>query len=82
VLMIVMYLTPILYPRTLVPETVRPWIAANPFAWLVDRLREVLLDGRLTPTWNDAAAAVTAVLLLLGGRWLFRRLSPHFEDFI
>jgi hypothetical protein len=36
----------------------------------------------LTPTWNDAAAAVTAVLLLLGGRWLFRRLSPHFEDFI
>jgi lipopolysaccharide transport system permease protein len=82
VLMIVMYLTPILYPRTLVPETVRPWIAANPFAWLVDRLREALLDGRLTPTWNDAAAAVTAVLLMLGGRWLFRRLSPHFEDFI
>jgi ABC-type polysaccharide/polyol phosphate export permease len=40
VLMILMYLTPILYPLTLVPESVRPWVAANPFAWLVARLRE------------------------------------------
>ena len=39
VLMITMYLTPILYPLTLVPEAVRPWLAANPFVWLVERLR-------------------------------------------
>ena len=31
VLMILMYLTPILYPLTLVPEAMRPWVAANPF---------------------------------------------------
>ena len=47
VLMILMYLTPILYPLTLVPERVRPWVAANPFGWLVARLRDALLDGRL-----------------------------------
>ena len=47
VLMILMYLTPILYPLTLVPERVRPWVAANPFGWLVERLRDALLDGRL-----------------------------------
>ena len=49
VLMILMYLTPILYPLTLVPEGVRPWVAANPFGWLVERLRDALLDGRLAP---------------------------------
>ena len=40
VLMILMYLTPILYPLTLVPEHLRPWVAANPFGWLVERLRD------------------------------------------
>jgi lipopolysaccharide transport system permease protein len=82
VLTILMYLTPILYPLSLVPEGVRPWVAANPFGWLVDRLRDALLDGRLAPQWGDAAALAVAVALFLGGRWVFRRLSPHFEDFV
>src|ERR1700756_4804273 len=47
VLMILMYLTPILYPLSLVPEEMKPWVAANPFGYIVDRLRDALLDGRL-----------------------------------
>ena len=82
VLMILMYLTPILYPLSLVPESVRPWVAANPFGYLVDRLRDALLEGRVAPSWGDAVAAVTAVALFLGGRWVFLRLSPYFEDFV
>jgi lipopolysaccharide transport system permease protein len=82
VLMITMYLTPILYPLTLVPESVRPWVAANPFGWLVARLRDGLLDGNLEPRWSDAMALATALALFFCGRWVFRRLSPHFEDFL
>jgi lipopolysaccharide transport system permease protein len=81
-LMILMYLTPILYPLTLVPEDLRPWVAANPFSWLVDRLRDALLDGRLTIHWADGVALVVALLLFFAGRAVFRRLSPHFEDFV
>lgn len=82
VLMILMYLTPILYPLSLVPESVRPWVAANPFGYLVDRLRDALLEGRLAPSWGDALAVLVAIALFLGGRWIFLRLSPHFEDFV
>jgi ABC-type polysaccharide/polyol phosphate export permease len=82
VLMILMYLTPILYPLTLVPESVRLWVAANPFAWLVARLRDALLDGRLAPQWGDALALAIALAVFAAGRALFRRLSPHFEDFV
>ena len=82
VLMILMYLTPILYPLTLVPESLRPWVAANPFGWLVGRLRDALLDGRLAPEPGDAVAVIVAVMIFLGGRWMFRRLSPYFEDFL
>jgi ABC-type polysaccharide/polyol phosphate export permease len=81
-LMILMYLTPILYPLTLVPAELRPWVAANPFGWLVGRLRDALLDGHLALQVDDAIAVAVAVLLFAGGRWMFRRLSPHFEDFL
>jgi ABC-type polysaccharide/polyol phosphate export permease len=82
VLIILMYLTPILYPLSLVPAGVRPWVAANPFGWLVDRLRDALLDGRLALRWSDAVAVAGALALFWSGRWVFRRLSPHFEDFV
>ena len=82
VLMILMYLTPILYPLSLVPEGMRPWVAANPFGYLVDRLRDALLDGRLAIYWTDAFALLVAAALFAGGRWIFLRLSPHFEDFV
>jgi len=81
-LMILMYLTPILYPLTLVPEYLRPWVAANPFGWLVGRLRDCLLDGRIGLEWTDAVAVAGALAAFAGGRWVFRRLSPQFEDFL
>ncbi len=81
-LMILMYVTPILYPLSLVPEKMRPWVAANPFGYLVGRMRDALLDGRIAFAWGDAIALAVAVALFYAGRWVFRRLSPHFEDFI
>lgn len=81
-LMILMYLTPILYPLTMVPESLRAYAAWNPFAWVVSRLRDALLDGRLAPRPGDAVALVVALAIFLGGRWVFRRLSPSFEDFV
>ena len=81
-LMMLMYLTPILYPLTLVPEGVRPWVAANPFNWVVGRLRDGLLEGRLSLKPSDALAVAISIALFVAGRWVFRRLSPHFEDFV
>jgi lipopolysaccharide transport system permease protein len=82
VLMILMYLTPILYPLSLVPDGMKPWVAANPFGYLVNRLRDALLEGRIALVWGDAVAVLVAVALYFGGRWIFLRLSPHFEDFV
>jgi lipopolysaccharide transport system permease protein len=81
-LMILMYLTPILYPLSLVPEGMKPWVAANPFSYLVQRLRDALLEGRLGVQWQDAVALAIAVAIFLSGRWIFMRLSPQFEDFV
>jgi len=82
VLMMLMYLTPILYPLSVVPGGFRPWVAANPVSWLVTRMRDALLEGRIAPQWGDAVAVAIAVALFAGGLWMFRRLSPYFEDFV
>ena len=81
-LMMLMYLTPILYPLVMVPAGMRDFVSANPFTWVVGRLRDGLLDGKIALQPADAVALTVALLLFVGGRWVFRRLSPHFEDFV
>lgn len=75
------YATPILYPSTLVPAAIKPYLDANPLAYLSERLREVLLQGGgLVP--GDALVILGCAAVGLAGLWFFNRLSPHFEDFL
>ncbi len=74
------YLTPIVYPMSLVPEKLRPWIALNPLATVVQAFRTVLL-GSPPPTASAALALSGVALAILGLGWaLFRRLRPAFAD--
>src|SRR5207237_9934536 len=51
VLMAWMYLTPIIYPESIVPAAYRSAINLNPFTPLVRNYRRVILVG-LTPDWS------------------------------
>jgi lipopolysaccharide transport system permease protein len=74
------YLTPIVYPLTLVPERLRPWIALNPMATTVQAFRTVLL-GSPAPETGAALALAGISLAVLGLGWaLFHRLRPAFAD--
>jgi lipopolysaccharide transport system permease protein len=74
------YLTPIVYPASLVPEQYRGWLRWNPLTVLVGLYRQAFLGGG--GDWLAGAlwlAAVGAVLLAAG--WgLFRRLQSTFAD--
>lgn len=80
-IMLVFYATPVLYPVTLVPASLRPWIEANPFSHVAERLREVLLAGSGLRA-GDLAILAGAVAIFAVGTWVFERLSPFFEDFL
>lgn len=81
VLGIVFYATPILYPLSFAPQRWRDALAANPLAYLTGRLREVLL-GAPGLQLADAGAWIVGIVVFAAGLWLFRRLAPHFEDFL
>lgn len=81
VLQMLFYATPILYPATLVPESMRRVVADNPLGWISERLREVLLHGSGLVA-GDALIALLCLAVFAAGLWFFERLSPHFEDFL
>ena len=82
VLMAWMYLTPIIYPETLVPERYRRLVGLNPFTPLVRNYRRILLEGQL-PDWRGLAYfAIFALLSFLIGYWWFARTRKNFADVI
>ena len=77
---ILFYLCPILYTVSMVPPWMREWMWLNPVSVLIEAVREALLQGRMLPGAAEWLAGGLCLLLLLGGRLVFRRLSPHFEE--
>jgi ABC-type polysaccharide/polyol phosphate export permease len=74
--------TPILYSSSILPPSFAPLMEANPMAWYVEKLRAMLLFGEYTLGLRDLLAPALTVLVLFIGVRFFRRLSPHFEDFL
>jgi lipopolysaccharide transport system permease protein len=74
------YFTPIVYPLALVPDWIRGWIEANPLTPLVELYRGALLGGEITLGGSTAGLMGTAVLSLVFGLLLFRKLKPTFVD--
>jgi lipopolysaccharide transport system permease protein len=82
VLMLLQFAGPIFYDTTQMPERMQHWLALNPFTFYADAFRALLLHhGEVGLTRLAIALAVAAIVLLVGHR-LFRRLDPHFEDFL
>ncbi len=77
---ILFYLCPILYTVSMVPPWMREWMWLNPVALLIEGAREALLQGRMLPNGAEWLAGGLCVCVLVIGRLVFRRLSPHFEE--
>lgn len=76
-----LFVTPVAYPSSLVPEVWRPLYGLNPMAGVVEGFRWALLGGPWPgPLLGVSAAAV--VLLLVGGVYYFRRLERSFADVV
>jgi len=76
------FVTPILYPVSVVPERLRPALTLNPISWVIEDFRRVILWGE-QPAW-DALAIVTAlsIVVLLAGYVWFMKTKPGFADVI
>lgn len=81
--MVLFYATPILYPLNLLPDWARSGIQANPMVQFITPLREMLIgDGPFVASGGALLAWAAVFPLFFMGLFVFRRLSPYFEDML
>jgi len=82
VLMAWMYLTPIIYPESIVPERFSRVIPMNPFTPLIRNYRRIFLESQ-QPDWTGLGYfTIVAALVFLFGYWWFARTRKNFADVI
>jgi lipopolysaccharide transport system permease protein len=75
-----MYATPIVYPLSLVPESLRPLFALNPMTGVVEGFRAGLLGTIEMPWATIAVSASVALTLFVSGAAFFRSTERIFAD--
>jgi homopolymeric O-antigen transport system permease protein len=78
-----LFVSPIAFSTSQVPERWRPLYGLNPLVGIIDGFRWSILGGRtpLEPNWILTSVATTAIALALG-LWYFRRMERGFADVI
>jgi len=73
-----MYLTPIFYPVSILPETFQQVLKLNPMYYLVEIFRAPVYAGVGAPLATWAVAAVMAVGALIVGWWVFTQQADEY----
>lgn len=74
-----MYISPIIYPVSIVPEQYRWLLALNPMAGIIDGYRSAILGKEWDLTSLAVSTAVTAAMLVAGLMY-FRKTERRFAD--
>jgi lipopolysaccharide transport system permease protein len=77
---VVMFLAPVFYPITALPEQYRPLLMLNPITFIIEQARDVLIWGRL-PDWGGLGIYLLAALGVawIGFAW-FQKTRKGFAD--
>ena len=77
---VLMFLAPVFYPITAVPEKFRPFIMANPVTFIIEQARDVLIWGNL-PNWLGLGVyTLVATIVAWAGYAWFQKTRKGFAD--
>jgi lipopolysaccharide transport system permease protein len=75
-------LTPVMYPLSAVPSSLRSLYLLNPMAGLAESFRQVLVDGLAPRLSLLVPAMVGAIVAFILGLWYFSAVERRFADVI
>lgn len=74
------WLTPIVYPPTVLPEAIRPLLSLNPMARVIGACQQILVQGVWPDPMRLLPVAVLGLVLCAMGLALFRKHSGEMVD--
>jgi lipopolysaccharide transport system permease protein len=82
VVLVGLFVTPIIYPFSHVPEAYRPLYGLNPMVGVMELMRWMVLPGSVFPAWLLVVTFVESIVLLATGLLYFARAERSFADLI
>lgn len=70
-----LYLTPVIYPRSIVPDAYQWLLALNPMTWFIESFRLPLLQGTVAPPVTLGLSGGVALATAALGWWAFSRMT-------
>jgi lipopolysaccharide transport system permease protein len=77
-----LFMTPVAYPSSIIPEAWRPLYGLNPMAGVIEGFRWALLGTERGPDGLIFTSTAVVVVLLIGGLFYFRRMESQFADVV
>lgn len=77
-----MYLTPIIYPVSLLPEAVQTILKFNPMYYLVISFRSLLLDGQIPEPMALLVGSLISIVVFLLGWFIFTRRAREYAYYV
>jgi ABC-type polysaccharide/polyol phosphate export permease len=74
-----LYMTPVIYPVSIVPPQYRWLVQRNPLTVLFEIVRDPIYAGRVPSLHEFGTATLIALISLVIGWSIFRRLAPGFD---
>jgi lipopolysaccharide transport system permease protein len=82
IMSILMFLSPIFYPVSALPQFAQKLMYLNPIAYTIEAVREVVVLGSVPNALQWLAHATFAVVVCWMGLWVFQRARPAFADVV
>lgn len=77
---VLMYMSPVFFPLSAVPESFRSVCEANPMTYLIENMRNVVLYGKSIDWKFYAISCAVSVVIYLLGKMVFMRAKEGFAD--
>ncbi len=80
ILTTLLFMSPIFYPATALPESIRSYLFLNPLTFIIEQTRAVILFGKL-PDWDGLVVYyAVAILVAWAGLFWFKKTRKGFAD--
>ncbi|NOU00022.1 MAG: ABC transporter permease [Gallionella sp.] len=77
---VLMFISPVFYPISALPEKFQFWLMLNPLTFMIEQSRAVMVYGKL-PDWNGLMLyTIASMAMAWAGYWWFQKTRKGFAD--